>query len=248
MSPKFAVILAASLVLTAGCDIISTVDTPECSGAITYTLGTSVTGKIGDDDCTDSEGNVGDLYQFTLTEQTMFSIQVSSGKEVALFAGTLTGTALPVEIGGEPHNGTVYILPAGQYLAAVSGSKGDYTFKATTGPASTCVDIYTLRGMATPGVITPADCPGGIESVRQDIYALRLKAGQSITVKGSRNKPGEFAVYTGEGKEQITRRIETPQGGTVEFSYTAGFEGEHRVHVLCEPMRFGNCAYTLSIQ
>jgi hypothetical protein len=249
MTPRTALVLAAGLVVTAGCEGLSTLDVSDCSGAATYTLGTSVAGKVGDDDCKDSEGHVGDAYQFTLTEQTMFSIQVSPGQEVALFVGTLTGTSVPVDIGGEPHDGTIYILPAGQYLATVSGSKGDYTFRAVTAAApSDCVEVYTVRGMSTAGSITPADCPGGIATVRQDIYALRLKTGQSIAVNGSRNKPGHFAIYTGEGKEQVSKPIDMPQGGSVQFSYTAKFDGEHRVHVLCEPMRFGNCAYTLSIQ
>ena len=241
-------VLAAIALVTASCDILSALGVTDCTGATAYTFGTTVAGKVGDGDCKGPDGDVGDPYEFTLTSQTTFVFEVSGGQEVSLFYGSLTATTKPAEVGGE--SGTVYTLPPGQYLAVVAGAKGDYTFRTSTTVPTNCVETYVLPGVTISGAVTTADCAGNAPA-RMDMFSFRMRVGQSVSVTGSTNNARTaIALYTGISNptELVVRKFDTAVGGSGQFSYTATAEGEHRVHVFCEPSTTGSCGYTVTIQ
>lgn len=258
---RYAVLLVATSVVTASCegDSLSGTDIKACTTATAYAIGTAVSGTVDANDCKDVQGNIGDAYQFTAGSQTSFVVNFSGSgfkPSIVLYQGTIASAStsrMIVDIGTSDASSFQAFLPAGSYYFVVTSenaSGGSYNFSTTSGAnMNGCKGLsFVAIGITLTGTITGNDCVG-LGASRTDIYEFILQSGQTVNVSGTLNKGGAFALRSGGAStpDLVTRMINTVNGGTASFSYTAATAGLYRVHVFGEPAFTGNANYTVTI-
>ena len=212
--------------------------------------------KAGTDECSLPDGSVGQFYSLTLAAPTGFLLTMTpSGFSggLGLFSGSSTNTAQAKVIFTVEGSGTIgarAFLPAGQYfiLAGRSGQAGgSYTLTSSTSQVTDCVySAWTMPGVPLTGSLTASDCAGGAGS-SQDIYSVRLAAGQSVSISASVSRTG--AVIWGTPSASIVERPLTAlTGGTTQINYTATAEGVYLLHFLNNSPTTGTSTYSGTIQ
>ena len=259
---RYAVMLIASCGIMAACEEGSLTDAniPLCTTGTAYAIGTTVSGTVDQNDCKDSQGNVGDVYQFTAGSQTSFVVNFSGSgfnPSIVLYQGTIANASSAravADVGRSDASSFQAFLPAGAYYFVVTSensSGGSYNFSTTAGAnMDGCKNAlsYVAIGITLSGTITGNDCTG-LGASRFDAYEFYLQSGQTVNVSGTLNKGGAFALRTGSATsaDLVSRFINTTIGGTASFSYTAASAGLYRVHVASEPAMAGNATYVVGI-
>jgi len=259
MRPALAPLLLASVLLA--CEDPAA-PSGTCLGPQVFAADTTISGVAFTDDCTAPNGTVGDVYQFTVAAQTNILLTMTpSGYtgQLALFKGTFDGGAAPrmvfVEYGRGAFGAKAF-LPAGTYFVIAGSdeaSGGDYTL--SSGPTTTtpCTEQttawYTIPGADITGLLTTADCAGA-PGAFQDLFRLRMDAGEQIAVSVEMNKMG-FILWRRDGSASAANLA---QFGTVQPNVTAGAtftapdRGAFNVHVNSDNLAGGTLAYTLHIR
>ncbi len=217
-----------------------------CGGPQPYTVGATATGKLGENECSGPGGIVGHLFALALTGQTNFAVSmVPSGFEGVVGLWTASNQ-LVFEASGSGAIGAPVFLPAGQYTLVVGRSKqgaGSYTLSTRTTALTDCgTDAWTIPGASISGTLTESDCAGA-PGVRQDIYFIRLAAGQTINATATMDQPGQLAVFTGT---TVLANKQVAKGGSASLSYTATSSGVYSVRAMRDQTTQSQ-SYTISI-
>ena len=219
-----------------------------CAGPQTYTIGSTASGTLGQNECKGPGDLSGHIYVFALTGQNNFSVTMTpSGFEGAFGLYGSSNAVVPEQ----KHSGTIIaraFLPLGQYTLVVGRSKGNsgsYTLTTQSASVDGCqTDItnWITPGSIVTGVVTDADCSGAGTS-RQDIYEIVLAASQTLNVSVTMDQDGSFALFTGSS---VVLARNVTKGGTSSFTYTAPGAASYRVHVQKDQALPVN--YTMSIR
>ena len=219
----------------AGCSKLSSVLGPsgQCAGPQPYTIGSTVTGTLGQNECKGPSELSGHIYTFALTAQTNFSVTMTPSGFEGEFGLYSSNTAVVPE---QKHGGPIVaraFLPLGSYTLVAGrskGSKGDYSL--TTQPAAldgcqSDITNWITPGANVTGVVADTDCQAA-GTGRQDIYEIVLASSQTLTVSVAMDQAGAFALFTGSSAV-LARNV--AKGGASSFTYTAPSAGSYRVHV-----------------
>ncbi|HUP88972.1 MAG TPA: hypothetical protein VM100_06470 [Longimicrobiales bacterium] len=258
---RYATLLIAGSVITgAGCSgELTGSGIPMCTTATAYTIGTSVTGTVDEKDCKDVQGNVGDAYSFTVTDQMSMVVNYTGSgfkPDIILYTGTIANSSASKVVADVAISDftqfQAFLKPGSYYFMVTSenASGGSYNF-STSAPASTngCNRNMIVRGQTFTGQITTNDCTG-IGAARADMFNFYLNSGETVGINYSTNKGGTVSVRddgNAAAADLINRSIGTPTGGTVAFSYTATKSGWVFVAALSEPANTGVANYTVTI-
>ena len=207
------------------CDKLAALTGPSgsCQGPQAYTVGATVTSKLGNNECGGPGDIDGHLYAVTLTQQTNFLVTMTpSGFKGALGIWTADGRRV-FETNGSGVQSAKVFLPAGQYTIAAGRNAldgGSYTLTS----APTSVDgtptppyVWTVRGAVIVGTVTSSDGAGNLGS-RFDGYDLVMQAGESITVTATIAQGG--TINAGPNQETGVEKV-VPKGGSATITYTA---------------------------
>jgi hypothetical protein len=231
------------LVVLAACSKIDSVfgnsSSSSCSGATTYTVGSTVAGTVGVHDCRGPNGFSGQLYTLTTSAQTNIKVTVvptAFAPTVSMFTGTNT------TVGESSYDGTLRaFLPAGSYqifVYSVTGQGGAYTLTSpTTTLGGGCLssngsltdsDIgYTLKGAAFSGQIIATDC--GAINAKLHWYRIRLAGTDTLNTTVTVDKPAGLYLVNTTGAVVATKELTAP--GTWTNTYAATADGTYTLRI-----------------
>lgn len=246
------VVLAA--VIT-GCGS-STEPSGACAAATALTIGASATGKSGSDECSLPDGSAGKFYTLSLSATTGFLLTMTPSGftgSIGLYSGSPTNPGKATVIFTEGGTGTVggrAFLPAGQYFIGagrVGQAGGGFTISTSVSENTDCVfGSWTVLGTPLTGSLTATDCAGALGS-SQDIYQVRMTAGQSVVITAAVSKPGGV-IWGTSSASIIERPLSSPTGGSTTITYKATVDGVYLLHFLTNSPTTATATYTGIIQ
>lgn len=172
----------------------------------------------------------------TLAEQTAVDLTLTApdfSSVLALYTGS--GGLIFQDAGSGVRHGKVFLAP-GDYKISVgrtSNTGGNYTLTSPRTAMDGCgqpINGFTVPGATVTGTVTESDCSGNGGS-RGDAYALRLTAGQTLTVSVTMDQVGLVQVTRdGTPEPQVSRSV--AKGATVPVAFQATTSGLYRVFLI----------------
>ena len=248
-----AFLVVASSVLGCAADVA----TPSgvCTGATPLTIGATANAKAGSDECAIA-GGAGQIISLTLTTPMTFLVTMTPSGFVGgftMFSGTYANVGAAKEIlsveGSSPMGARAF-LPVGQYFMAAGrkgATGGAYSLTTTVTQNADCAyENWTVPGITLTGTLTTRDCPGLLGSTQQ-IYNVRLSAGQSVSIMASVSKNGSVIWGTSSGTI-VERLLAAPTGGSASINYSATADNIYLLHFFNNQPQTGSSTFTGTIQ
>jgi hypothetical protein len=208
----------------------------KCIGPLALTVGTPVSGNSATTNrCNTPNGDTGNLFSLTVTEQTNIEFSVSSGWNAAI--GVWTSAKEQVTVRDGVSVSARAFLPPGEYIVSVWGGGnegGPYTLTTRPTTASGCARFVSASaiGAVISGTIDATDCLTTV-GTREENYSFWAAAGRTVTVTVSADQAA-FAALLKESASGFIAVVNpraltsTGAGSTTTFAYTtptAGFYG-----------------------
>lgn len=205
-----------------------------CAGVAPYVVGATVAATIGNDQCAGPGDIEGHLYSITLATQTNFALTMTpSGFNGVLALYTGAGDLVWSAADAGVLSFKLY-LPAGNY-SVVAGKHqsggGPYTLTSPAASQDACLPHgMVVPGTSAQGTLTTSDCPGGTAGWYNDVYAIRLKAGQHVTFNTTVDQAVRTELYAEAGGALIEGK-NLNAAGTTSTVLTAPAAGMYRMHI-----------------
>ena len=231
-----------------------TTDGNRCQVTATpYILGDNTAGALTTSDCRLADGSYIDYYGTTLPAGGYVFNQSSTEFDTYLFLLTADRLLIGLDDNdpqGSTNSAIKALLPAGDFILganAYPGSTGAYNLSSTasTTDATSCEDVYVVKGTSTTQNLQTSDCSASMSYA--DHYIIAVRAGQSITITMSSAAFDSFVeLYDSSGRVAFNDKISTTSR-YAQLTYNAPLSDFYFISAQSAG-GIATGAYTLSVQ